>query len=111
VQTGGLFYKEGDHPCPPARGTRQGIRLASIDSGFSMRHTDYTQSHLESRLNNDGVVILENARNCTIISNYFQHLGGYAIWLRLDARDNQIETNTAKELGAGFVLATCAQLS
>lgn len=86
--------------------------MASIDSGvFDARHSAYTQSHLESRLNNDGVVILENARNCTIISNYFQHLGGYAVWLRLDARDKQIETNTAKKLGAGFVLAKCTQLS
>ncbi len=79
--------------------------------GFSMRHSTYTLGHLEPRVNTDGAVVLENARHCTIYGNHFQHLGGYAIWLRLDSRDNRIENNTARELGAGFVLATGAQLS
>lgn len=79
--------------------------------GFSMRHSTYTLGHLEPRVNTDGAVVLENARNCTISGNHFQHLGGYAVWLRLDSSDNRIENNTAKELGAGFVLATGAQLS
>jgi len=79
--------------------------------GFSIRHTGYTLGHLEPRVNTDGAVILENARNCTIAGNEFQHLGGYAIWLRLDSRENRIERNSAKELGAGFVLATGALLS
>lgn len=79
--------------------------------GFSMRHTTYTLGHLEPRVNTDGAVVLENARHCTISGNHFQHLGGYAVWLRMDSSDNRIENNTAKELGAGFVLATGAQLS
>lgn len=79
--------------------------------GFSVRHTTYTLGHLEPRVNTDGAVVLENARHCTISGNDFQHLGGYAVWLRLDSSGNRIENNTAKELGAGFVLVTGAQLS
>jgi hypothetical protein len=79
--------------------------------GFSMRHTTYSLGQLEPRVNTDGAVILENARHCTITGNDFQNLGGYAVWLRLDSRHNQIADNTARELGAGFLLATGARLS
>ncbi|MCH7227027.1 NosD domain-containing protein [Haloferula sp. A504] len=79
--------------------------------GFSLRHTTYTLGQLEPRVNTDGAIILENARHCTITGNDFQNLGGYAVWLRLDSRHNRITENTARELGAGFLLVTGAQLS
>jgi hypothetical protein len=79
--------------------------------GFSLRHTTYSIGQLEPRVNTDGAIILENARHCTIAGNDFQNLGGYAVWLRLDSSHNRIADNTARELGAGFLLATGARLS
>ena len=79
--------------------------------GFSLRHTTYSLGQLEPRVNTDGAIILENARHCTIAGNDFQNLGGYAVWLRLDSCHNRIADNTARELGAGFLLATGARLS
>ena len=99
-----LFRLEGDI----AAGTH--VEHVAI-KGFSLRHTTYSLGQLEPRVNTDGAIILENARHCTIAGNDFQNLGGYAVWLRLDSWHNRIADNTARELGAGFLLATGACLS
>lgn len=94
--------------CAVESGSRvHNIRFENI----AFRHVDYTLGHIEARVATDAAVILENAQQCAITGCSFDAIGGYAIWLHLDACENLIASNTIAHAGAGGVLMTSARLS
>ena len=79
--------------------------------GLEFRHTTYTLGHIEARVNTDAAVVLENASHCRIEQCRFENIGGYGVWLHLDACENTIDGNTICDAGAGGVLLTSARFS
>jgi parallel beta-helix repeat protein len=54
----------------------------------------------------DSCIKLECASTCAIEGCTFTNIGGYAVWLHLDCRNNRILRNTVTDAGAGGVLLT-----
>jgi hypothetical protein len=78
---------------------------------LEFRHTTFSLGHIEARVHTDAAVILENATHCRIENCHFENIGGYALWLHLDSRENVFDGNTVLESGGGGVLATGARFS
>ncbi len=79
--------------------------------GLDFRHTTFTLGQIEARVHTDGAVMFENALNCRIEECHFENIGGYALWLHLDSRNNIFYRNTVLNSGGGGVLLTGARLS
>lgn len=79
--------------------------------GFEFRHTTFTLGQIEARVHTDGAIVFENAQNCRVSDCSFDNIGGYALWLHLDCRNNVFDHNSVKNSGAGGVLLTGARLS
>jgi hypothetical protein len=79
--------------------------------GLEFRHTTYTIGHIEARVHTDGAIMFENASNCFIEECHFENIGGYALWLHLDCKNNAFKWNTVLYSGGGGVLQTGARLS
>jgi len=79
--------------------------------GFEFRNTTYTLGHIEARVHTDGAVMFENALNCSVENCHFENIGGYALWLHLDSKNNSFCRNTVFNIGGGGVLLTGARLS
>jgi parallel beta-helix repeat protein len=99
-----LFYLKGD----VEKGTH--VKHLSFE-GFDFRHTTFTLGQLEARVHTDAAIMFENARNCRISDCVFENIGGYALWLHLDSRNNVFDHNTVSNSGGGGVLLTGARLS
>jgi hypothetical protein len=79
--------------------------------GIEFRHTTFTLGQIEARVHTDGAVMFENAQNCTVEECHFENIGGYALWLHLDSKNNLFHRNTVLNSGGGGVLLTGARLS
>jgi hypothetical protein len=79
--------------------------------GLEFRHTTYTLGHIEARVNTDTAVLLENTSHGRIEQCRFENLGGYGVWLHLDACENTLDGNTITDAGGGGVLLTSARFS
>jgi parallel beta-helix repeat protein len=79
--------------------------------GLTFRHTTYTLGHIEARVHTDAAVMLENASRCTIERCTFHNVGGYGVWLHLNARENRLENNSVSDAGGGGILLTSARFS
>lgn len=79
--------------------------------GLEFRHATYTLGHIEARVHTDGAVVFENASNCRIDNCHFENIGGYALWLHLDCKQNYFHQNTVLYPGGGGVLLTGSRLS
>ncbi len=99
-----IFYLKGDLE----KGTN--VRHISFQ-GFHFRHTSFTLGQIEARVHTDGAVMFENAQDCSITDCHFSNIGGYALWLHLDSRNNVFDHNTVENSGGGGVLLTGARLS
>ncbi len=99
-----IFYLTGDIE------TGTYVRHLSFQ-GFDFRHTTFTLGQIEARVHTDCAVMFENARDCSITDCHFDNIGGYALWLHLDSRNNVFDNNTVKNSGGGGVLLTGARLS
>lgn len=80
-------------------------------SGLEFRHTTFTLGQIEARVHTDGAVMFENAQNCSIEECTFENIGGYALWLHLDSKNNSFYRNTVLNSGGGGVLLTGSRLS
>ncbi len=79
--------------------------------GLEFRNTTFTLGQLEARVHTDGAVMFENALNCRIEKCHFENIGGYALWLHLDSKNNVFHGNTVLNSGGGGVLLTGSRLS
>ncbi len=79
--------------------------------GLEFRNTTFTLGHIEARVHTDGALLLENALNCKIEECHFENIGGYALWLHLDCKNNVFHRNTVLNSGGGGVLLTGSRLS
>ena len=79
--------------------------------GLEFRHTTFTLGQIEARVHTDGAVMFENAQNCGIEDCTFENIGGYALWLHLDSKNNAFCRNTVLNSGGGGVLLTGSRLS
>lgn len=79
--------------------------------GFRFKHTSYTLGHIEARVHTDCAFMLENASECSVVNCYFENIGGYAVWLHLDSKNNQFDGNFIQHTGGGGFLMTGARLS
>jgi hypothetical protein len=79
--------------------------------GLEFRHTTFTLGQIEARVHTDGAVMFENAQNCSIEDCTFENIGGYALWLHLDSKNNAFCRNTVLNSGGGGVLLTGSRLS
>ncbi len=79
--------------------------------GLEFRNTTFTLGQIEARVHTDGTVMFENAQNCNIENCLFENIGGYALWLHLDCRNNVFNRNTVLNSGGGGVLLTGSRLS
>ena len=79
--------------------------------GLELFGSDFTVDHVAVRTNQDAAIHLVNARGVEITGCRFVAVGGYAVWLHLDARDNVIRGNEMVAGGAGGVLLTGALFS
>lgn len=99
-----IFYLKGD--------LENGIHVSDISfRGFEIRHTTYTLGQIEARVHTDCAVMFENTKNCSVTDCRFDNIGGYALWLHLDSRNNIFDHNTVTNSGGGGVLMTGARLS
>ncbi len=99
-----IIYLKGD----VEKGTH--VEFVSF-KGIEFRHTTFTLGQIEARVHTDGAVMFENALNCTVEDCHFENIGGYALWLHLDSRNNAFLRNTVFNSGGGGVLLTGARLS
>lgn len=74
--------------------------------GLHFLHTNSTIGHIEARVHTDTVILFENALDCSVSKSHFENIGGYALWLHLDSRNNVFDQNTVRDSGAGGVLLT-----
>ncbi|MFN5912763.1 MAG: right-handed parallel beta-helix repeat-containing protein [Chitinophagaceae bacterium] len=79
--------------------------------GFEFQHTTFTLGQIEARVHTDGAIVFENASDCSITESKFQNIGGYALWMHLDSRNNVFDKNTVINSGGGGVLMTGSRLS
>jgi hypothetical protein len=79
--------------------------------GLEFFGSDFTVDHVAVRTSQDAAIHLVNARNVEITDCRFDSVGGYAVWLHLDSRDNVIRRNEIVRGGAGGVLLTGARFS
>lgn len=79
--------------------------------GFEFRHTTHTLGQIEARVHTDCAVMFENAQECSISECHFNNIGGYALWLHLDSRNNIFDHNIVTNSGGGGVLMTGSRLS
>ena len=99
-----LIYLRGD--------VEKGTHVKHVGfKGIEFRHTTFTLGHIEARVHTDGAVMFENARHCRVEQCRFEHIGGYALWLHLDCKNNVFHRNTVLNSGGGGVLLTGARLS
>jgi Right handed beta helix region len=99
-----IFYVKGDLE----KGTY--VQYLSFQ-GFNFQHTTFTLGQIEARVHTDCAVMFENAQHCSVTDSHFEHIGGYALWLHLDSRNNVFDHNTVVNSGGGGVLLTGARLS
>ena len=99
-----IFYLKGDVE------TGSYVKYVRFQ-GFDFRHTTFTLGQIEARVHTDCAVMFENAQNCSIENCHFDNIGGYALWLHLDSKNNIFDNNTVKNSGGGGVLLTGARLS
>lgn len=78
---------------------------------LELKHTTFSLGHIEPRVHTDATIMLQNATNCVIENCRFENIGGFALWLHLDSKENVFNNNTVTESGAGGVLMTGARLS
>lgn len=99
-----IFYLQGD--------VENGTHVEYVNfKGLEFRNTTFTLGHIEARVHTDGVVMFENVQNCSIENCHFENIGGYALWLHLDSKNNVFHRNTVLNSGGGGVLLTGARLS
>ena len=99
-----IFYVKGD--------VENGVAVKNIQfQGFDFRHTTYTLGQIEARVHTDCAVMFENAQECSIKDCSFSNIGGYALWLHLDSRNNIFDHNTVANSGGGGVLLTGSRFS
>ncbi len=99
-----IFYVKGD--------VEKGITVKNIHfKGFDFRHTTYTLGQIEARVHTDCAVMFENAQDCSITDSRFENIGGYALWMHLDSRNNIFDNNIVTNSGGGGVLLTGSRLS
>jgi hypothetical protein len=99
-----IFYLKGD--------VEKDIAVKNIHfQGFDFRHTTYTLGQIEARVHTDCAVMFENAQDCSLSDCSFNNIGGYALWLHLDSRNNIFDNNTVTNSGGGGVLLTGSRLS
>ena len=99
-----IFYLKGD--------VEKDIAVKNIHfQGFDFRHTTYTLGQIEARVHTDCAVMFENAQDCSLTDCSFNNIGGYALWLHLDSRNNIFDNNTVTNSGGGGVLLTGSRLS
>jgi len=79
--------------------------------GLTFFGSDFTVDHVAVRTNQDAAIHLVNAHHVEITDCRFASVGGYAVWLHLDSRDNVIRRNEMVDGGAGGVLLTGARFS
>ena len=79
--------------------------------GLEFFGSDFTVDHVAVRTTQDAAIHLINAQNVEIAECRFASVGGYAVWLHLDSRDNVIRRNEMVDGGAGGVLLTGARFS
>jgi len=99
-----IFYLKGD--------VEKDIAVKNIHfQGFDFSHTTYTLGQIEARVHTDCAVMFENAQDCGLTDCSFNNIGGYALWLHLDSRNNIFDNNTVTNSGGGGVLLTGSRLS
>jgi parallel beta-helix repeat protein len=99
-----IFYLKGD--------VEKDIAVKNIHfQGFNFSHTTYTLGQIEARVHTDCAVMFENAQDCGLTDCSFNNIGGYALWLHLDSRNNIFDNNTVTNSGGGGVLLTGSRLS
>lgn len=99
-----IFYLKGD--------VEKDIAVKNIHfQGFNFQHTTYTLGQIEARVHTDCAVMFENAQDCGLTDCSFNSIGGYALWLHLDSRNNIFDNNTVTNSGGGGVLLTGSRLS
>lgn len=99
-----IFYLKGD--------LEKNLFVKHISfQGFDFKHTTFTLGQIEARVHTDCAVMFENAKNCNITDCHFENIGGYALWLHLDSRNNVFDNNSVKNSGGGGVLLTGSRLS
>jgi len=99
-----IVYLKGD--------VEKGTHVKYVNfKGLEFRHTTFTLGQIEARVHTDGAVVFENAQNCNIEGCSFENIGGYALWLHLDCRNNAFCRNTVLNSGGGGVLLTGSRLS
>lgn len=74
-------------------------------------HTSFSLGQIEPRVHTDAAILFENANQCRIENCLFENIGGYALWLHLDSKENVFDNNTVLESGGGGVLMTGARFS
>jgi hypothetical protein len=79
--------------------------------GLRLFGSDFTVDHVAVRTNQDAAIHLVNAHEVEVAECRFESVGGYGVWLHLDARDNVIRGNEMVDGGAGGVLVTGARFS
>ncbi len=99
-----IIYLKGD--------VEKGTHVAFVNfKGLEFRHTTFTLGQIEARVHTDGVVMFENTQNCSIEDCTFENIGGYALWLHLDSKNNTFCRSTVLNSGGGGVLLTGSRLS
>ncbi len=78
---------------------------------IAFQHTTFTLGHIEPRVHTDAAILFENANKCRIEHCSFENIGGYALWLHLDSKENIFDNNTVIESGGGGVLLTGSRFS
>ncbi len=99
-----IVYLKGD--------VEKGTHVAYVNfKGLEFQHTTFTLGQIEARVHTDGAAMFENAQYCSIEDCTFENIGGYALWLHLDSRNNAFCRNTVLNSGGGGVLLTGSRLS
>jgi hypothetical protein len=99
-----IVYLKGD--------VEKGTHVEYVNfKGLEFRNTTFTLGQIEARVHTDGAVMFENAQNCNVENCYFENIGGYALWLHLDSKNNVFHKNTVLNSGGGGVLLTGSRLS
>ena len=99
-----IVYLKGD--------VERGTHVTYVNfKGLEFRHTTFTLGQIEARVHTDGAAMFENAQNCSIEECIFENIGGYALWLHLDSKNNAFCRNTVLNSGGGGVLLTGSRLS
>jgi hypothetical protein len=82
-----------------------------IFKDIAFQHTTFTLGHIEPRVHTDAAIKFENTNKCRIEYCSFENIGGYALWLHLDSKENIFDNNSVLESGGGGVLLTGARFS